>query len=329
MGIIMKFLVIGLGSMGKRRVRCLKALGHQDIVGCDIKKERLYETERLYGIKTVDGLDKLNVSSVDAFIISVPPDRHLDFMKIAMERNKPAFVEASVVIDGLEEINQTAIGGNILIAPSCTLRFHPAIKDIKQIVQSGKYGKFTNFSYHSGQYLPDWHPWEKVADYYVSQKDTGGGREIVPFELTWITDILGYPEKVSGFFGKTMDVGAEIDDTYALSLRFKHGFGTLLVDVASRYAVRNLVLNMERAQIVWRWDEATVHVYEADNQRWIAYKQKEATAHEGYNKNIIEDMYIEELGCFVNAAQGKEKFPNTLADDIEVLKLLYRVENRL
>lgn len=325
----MKFLVVGLGSMGKRRVRCLKALGHQDIVGCDIKNERRDETERLYGIKTVESLDKLDLSDVDAFIISVPPDRHLDFMKIAVERNKPAFVEASVVIDGLEEINQDALKKQVLIAPSCTLRFHPAIKDIKQIVQSGKYGEFTNFSYHSGQYLPDWHPWEKVTDYYVSQKDTGGGREIVPFELTWIIDILGYPEKVSCFFGKTMDVGAQIDDTYALALRFKRGFGTLLIDVASRYAVRSLVLNMERAQIVWRWDEATVNVYEADNQRWIAYKQKEASAHEGYNKNIIEDMYIEELGSFVNAAQGKGRFPSTLANDIEVLKVLYRAENRL
>ena len=328
MGIIMKFAVIGLGSMGKRRVRCLKALDHQDIVGCDMKPERRNEAAGLYGIPTVESLDKLDLSTVDAFIISVPPDRHLDFMKIAVERNKPAFVEASVVMDGLEELNQTAVKMNILIAPSCTLRFHPAIKEIKQIVQSGRYGRFTNFSYHSGQYLPDWHPWEKVADYYVSQKETGGGREIVPFELTWLVDVLGYPEKVSGFYGKTMDVGADIDDTYALSLKFKQGFGTLLVDVASRYAVRNLVLNMERAQIVWRWDEAMVHVYEADNQRWIEYKQKEASAHAGYNKNIIEDMYIEEMGAFITAVQGKGKFPSTLADDIEVLKLLYSAENR-
>lgn len=324
----MKFLVIGLGSMGKRRVRCLKALGHQDIVGCDRKPARRDEAAGLYGITTVESLDKVDVSTVDAFIISVPPDRHLDFMKIAVEMSKPAFVEASVVIDGLEELNQKAVKNNVLLAPSCTLRFHPAIKDIKRIVQSGAYGKFTNFSYHSGQYLPDWHPWEKVADYYVSQKDTGGGREIVPFELTWLVDVLGFPEKVAGFFGKTMDVGANIDDTYALSLKFKQGFGTLLVDVASRYAVRSLVLNMEHAQIVWRWDEATVHVYEASNQRWIEYRQKEASAHAGYNKNIIEDMYIEEVSAFINDVQGKRKFPSTLTDDIEVLKLLYRAENR-
>jgi predicted dehydrogenase len=293
MGGIMKFLVVGLGSMGKRRVRCLKALGHSDIIGYDFNLGRREETEKLYGIRTVDSLDKAYLSSMDAFIISVPPDMHIDYLKLAVDNNKPAFVEASVVIDGLEELNKAALAKNVLIAPSCTLRFHPAIMDIKRIVRSGAYGKFTNFSYHSGQYLPDWHPWEKVTDYYVSQKDTGGGREIVPFELTWIVDVLGFPEKVTGFFGKTMNVGADIDDTYVISIRFKQGLGTLLVDVASRYAVRSLVLNMERAQIVWRWDEATVNLYEADTQRWIAFKQKEASAHAGYNKNIIEDMYIE------------------------------------
>ncbi|HYA86309.1 MAG TPA: Gfo/Idh/MocA family oxidoreductase [Nitrospirota bacterium] len=325
----MKFLVIGLGSMGKRRIRCLKALNYTEIVGYDVRFDRRSEAEKLYGLQTVDSLSNFDLSAMDAFIISVPPALHLEFLKLAVEHNRPAFVEASVVLDGLEEINRLAVLKEVLIAPSCTLRFHPAIKDIKRIVQSGMYGKFTNFSYHSGQYLPDWHPWEKVTDYYVSQKDTGGGREIVPFELTWLIDILGYPENVAGFYGKTMDVGANIDDTYVLSLKFRQGFGIFLVDVVSRYAMRSLVLNLELAQIVWRWDEATVNVYEANNQRWIAYKQKEASAHPGYNKNIIEDMYVEELSSFANALKGKEKFPSTLADDIEVLKVLYRIENRL
>ena len=33
----MKFLIVGLGSMGKRRIRCLKSLGYEDIVGYDVR----------------------------------------------------------------------------------------------------------------------------------------------------------------------------------------------------------------------------------------------------------------------------------------------------
>ena len=36
----MKFLQIGLGSMGKRRIRCLHALGHRDIVAFDPREDR-------------------------------------------------------------------------------------------------------------------------------------------------------------------------------------------------------------------------------------------------------------------------------------------------
>ncbi len=38
--ISLKFLVIGLGSMGKRRIRCLQSLGHTDMIGFDIRNDR-------------------------------------------------------------------------------------------------------------------------------------------------------------------------------------------------------------------------------------------------------------------------------------------------
>ncbi|MEK7353947.1 MAG: aminotransferase class III-fold pyridoxal phosphate-dependent enzyme [Chloroflexota bacterium] len=40
----MKVLIVGLGSMGKRRIRCLKALGHEDILAYDPREDRRAET---------------------------------------------------------------------------------------------------------------------------------------------------------------------------------------------------------------------------------------------------------------------------------------------
>ena len=37
----MKFLIVGLGSMGKRRIRNLKKLNQTDIICFDVKKERI------------------------------------------------------------------------------------------------------------------------------------------------------------------------------------------------------------------------------------------------------------------------------------------------
>ena len=35
------------------------------------------------------------------------------------------------------------------------------------------------------------------------------------------------------------------------------------------------------------------------NKRWIYYKHPEGKSFEGYNKNIIEDMYIGEIKAFI------------------------------
>ncbi|MHC9543653.1 MAG: Gfo/Idh/MocA family protein [Vulcanimicrobiota bacterium] len=325
----MRFLIIGLGSMGKRRIRCLKSLDIDDIVGYDPRDDRRKDVQEKYNINVVKNLDQVDQTGINAFIICTPPDKHLEYLLNALYYDKPAFVEASVLLDGLENIMRKAREKNILIAPSCTLKFHPMIKDIKRIVNSEEYGRITSFSYHSGQFLPDWHPWENVKDYYVSKKETGGCREIVPFELTWIVDILGYPKQIIGLYGQTSDVGAPVDDTYALILEFEHCFGSLLVDITSQYAVRSLILNMEGGQIQWKWDEPYLRLYETSNKRWITFSQSEGDSAEGYNKNIIEGMYVDEMKSFIEAIKCKAIFPNTLEEDLSILKLLYTVENNL
>ena len=325
----MNLLVIGLGSMGKRRIRCLKRLGFESVLGYDLSEDRREEVQEEYNIHVLSSLNGEMLENIDAIIISTPPDKHNKYIRLAIEHKKTAFVEASVILEGLEELNNLARKERVLIAPSCTLRFHPAIKDIKKIAASGQFGKVTNFSYHSGQYLPDWHPWEDLKDFYAGRKETGGCREIVPFELTWIVDVVGFPIELTGFYGKTMDIGADIDDTYVISLEFGGAYGNLTVDVTSRYATRSLILNMERGQILWSWDENVVKAYDAATLKWIYYNYPQGQAVEGYNKNIIEDMYVEEIESFVGAVEGRGSFPNSLDDDIKVLKLLHKIECRI
>jgi predicted dehydrogenase len=325
----MKYIVFGLGSMGKRRIRCLQALGAapDQILGFDLRADRRDEAASLYKVATTGSLDGIDWSEVRAMIVSTPPDKHQMYMRMAVEKSKPVFVEASVQLEGLEEIDRDAKAKGVLVAPSCTLRFHPAVKDMKRIVDSGVYGRVTSFSHYSGQYLPDWHPWENVKDFYVSKKETGACREIIPFELTWLTELIGAPEEVVGLFGKTMDVGADIDDTYTVCVKGQGCYGTVMVDVVARYAMRNLILNMEQGQIQWRWDRPEVNLYDAREKRWIVYKQRELQAQAGYNRNIAEEMYVDEIRAFLKAVEGAGPWPNSLQDDMRILGLLYRMED--
>jgi len=321
-----RYLVVGLGSMGKRRVRCLLTLGvkAEDIYGLDTRDDRRAEAREKYGINTVASEDEVFFDDIEAVVVSLPPDKHILGVELAARHKKPVFVEASVVLEDVKKIAEKA--DEILIAPSCTLVFHPLLKEIRKITDSQKFGKFCNFSYHTGQYLPDWHPWENVNDFYVSNRITGGGREIVPFELTWIVNLLGFPRAVKGYFRKTGEIGCEIEDSYAITLDYGDAVGTLLVDVMSRFAIRNLVINYQEGQIQWRWDRKCLEIYDAKTGAWSFINQDSYRHEEGYNENIAEDMYVEEVDTFLKAARGEISFPNDIDRDMQVLELLHQIE---
>ncbi len=325
----MNFLIIGLGSMGKRRVRCLKALGITTVAGFDQREDRRLESREKYGIQTFSDVYRaIGEFRPDALIISVPPDAHHIYMKMAAEKGLHFFVEASVLDTDMDLIKDLVKEKKFIAAPSATMTFHPAIKKIIEIVKSGALGTISNIIFHSGQYLPDWHTFEKVSDYYVSNPATGGAREIVPFELTWITHMLGFPKCVSGNVRKTINIeGAErIDDTYNFLLDYETFLATITIDVVSRFATRRLLINGDRKQLIWDWNQKNIQIYEPTNGQWLTLEYRMVSAEDGYNPNIGENMYIDELQAFISAIKDKEPFVNTMENDHNVLKLLYAVE---
>lgn len=325
----LKVIVIGLGSMGKRRIRNLLELGFQPeaIVGFDMKLDRVLEAKEKYGISFVEKLSSNELDGFDAAFICVPPDQHTFYAHMAVDKNIHCFIEASVVDEQLSELNEKIKNTSIKVYASCTLRFHPTVIKIKELIDSKELGKVTNFSYHSGQYLPDWHPWESIEDFYVSKKSTGGGREIVPFELSWLNWVLGPIETVMGWNGKTMDLGVDIDDTYASVLKYKNGaVGTLIVDVVSRSAVRMLTLNCEEGQIYWNWNLRELQVYRATTGQWEIIPDEGGIAEPGYNPNIIEKMYIDEVNTFLNSIKTNQPVANSIEEDLYTLSCLYAIE---
>lgn len=325
----LKAIVIGLGSMGKRRVRCLKALGVNDIVGVDIRQDRRVESQALYGIPTFQSLSAALIEiKPDMAIISLPPKSHCEAMEQCVNSEIPFFVEASVVDDGLDQIIKSVRERQLPAAPSATLHFHPAIKEIFRIVRTGLLGKVSNVMLHSGQYLPDWHTYESVSDYYVSDPETGGAREIVPFEMTWLTELFGFPSRVAGNFRKTIDISgaSKISDTYNCILDYQSFLAIVTVDVVSRHATRRLLINGDQGQLIWSWDDKKINVYSGPNSTWTEFKYEMENSAPGYNENIGENMYIEEVGSFIEFIHGREEFPNTLEKDQSVLKLLYAIE---
>jgi len=321
----MKFLIVGLGSMGKRRVRNLQYLKGGEIIGFDLREDRRKEAEDKYKIQTFEDFDEAMAENPDALIISTPPDFHMKYAIIAAKTNKHFFTEASVVDEGMEELISLIKDKKIVAAPSCTMRFHPAMKKIKELVDQGTIGKPLAFTHHCGQYLPNWHPWEDYRKFYVAKRATGAAREIVPFELVWLTWAFGDADTISCFKGKLSKLDVDIDDTYQLILKFKSGvLGHMLIDVIARAPLRVFRLLGEEGVIEWDWGTKILRVFTTGDKKWREYPTEEGAPKEGYI--VGEKMYIEEMNQFLNAIRGEGRYPYSFEDDMRVLKILHAAE---
>lgn len=330
-----RFLVIGLGSMGKRRIRNLlyHKIKKENISGFDVRADRNKEAEEKFGIKTYKTFKEATKSfSPDAYIISCTADNHYIYFLDAVKNKKHFFVEHPVTDRGYDKILKIK-SKNLVGAPSCTLRFHPGVKKIKKIIEEGRIGKIISFQYHLGQYLPSWHPWEDYRKVYFAKKFTGACREMFGFELTWLHFALGLGKviQIFGFNEKLSDLEMTADDRYSALLKFKNKVsGNIVIDLISKKPFRTLRIIGSKGVLDWEWQENKIKIFdgkELDNSTDYAWQVIELTAGRKEKSYITtEDMYEEEIGLFLKAILGGDKYPYTFKDSLEHLKSLFALE---
>lgn len=323
----MKYLIIGLGSMGKRRIRNLLAnnVKPSSIMGFDVRADRCNEAREKYNINIVDKIDDNVISNVSAFIISTPPDMHFEYAKLACINNLHAFIEASVLLEDTKELAEIAKSKNVIIYPSNTMRFFDGPNRIKQLINKNIIGKVYAWQYQSGQYLPDWHPWESISDFYVSKKETGGCREIVPFELVWLTDLFGEVKTICGNKSQLSDISKNIDDIYVANIQHNSGvIGQLMVDVLSRTPIRYIRITGELGSIEWDNSRNQIRYFNVESQCW----QEESFTSDIFEGDYInpENPYIKEIAEFINCINSNKQPAYDLEEDVKILRTLTKLE---
>ncbi len=324
----MKFLIIGLGSMGKRRIRNLQFLGEKNIIGFDLSRDRCDEAKNQYGIEAGVDLKKIKLADFDAVIISTPPHLHGSFIKFAIKNKKHFFVEVATNVDGYKEILKSK-NKNIIMAPSCTFRYFLPIMMLKKILDDKKIGKILAYTHHMGQYLPDWHPFEDYSKVYFSKKESGACREMFPFELNWLNWLVGSEiKKVQGYVAKISDLKMSADDIVTANLCYKNGvMGSVLIDVISHKPFRTLRILGSDGVLEWEWRENIIKLYNAKSQETEIIKVPQGNSETGYI--TVEEMYQDEMKSFLDAISGKAKYPYTFEEDFKNLKLFSTLEEVL
>jgi predicted dehydrogenase len=251
---------------------------------------------------------------------------HAEIITFCLENNINVFTELNLVSDGYNENVFLAKRKNLILFLSSTFLYRSEVKFITE-----KISKSTNklyYTYHVGQYLPDWHPWEKISDFFVNDKKTNGCRELFAIELPWLIKAFG---KIKEFQVKKENVSGlslGYPDMYFVTIGHESGHcGCLCIDVATRIPVRHFELFGGDLQIEWRGIPEKLWMADDEfKEMRIINMTENVNRIDGYREFVIENAYLEEIREFFAICNGKENDKYTFVDDLYTLNLIDKIE---
>lgn len=325
----LKIVVIGLGSMGRRRVRLLKEnFSEIEIYGIDLSKERRIQAFKEFKIETFLTLEEiLENHYLNGVIICTAPLSHSKIILKCLDLNLNVFTEINLVSDEYEEIIQKVKEKEIELFLSSTMIYRKELEYIGNLIKESN--KKINYRYHVGQYLPDWHPWENYKNFFVGEKRTNGCREILGIELPWILKNFGRISKIHVTKDKISALDLDYPDVFNIILEHETGHkGSLTIDIVSRKAVRNLEVFSENLHIFWEGTPNTLQKYNFESKELDKINTYEnIIKNSNYASNIIENVYLEELEIYIKKITKKGNFEKyTFEDDLYTIKIIDEIE---
>ncbi len=173
---MLKVGMAGIGGISGAHIPAWEAMEETELAAlCDIRQECLekYPDKHLY----TDFQEMLNAEQLDILDICLPTYLHADYAVQAMERGIHVICEKPVSLktEDVERVYEAARRNNVKFMVAQVLRFWPEYELLKEIYDSGKYGKLLSGSMSRLGGIPKW-SWD---NWMADEKRSG----LVPFDL--------------------------------------------------------------------------------------------------------------------------------------------------
>lgn len=173
---MLKVGMVGIGGISGAHIPAWNAMEETELVAlCDIRPERLepYPDKRRY----TDFEEMLNREQLDILDICLPTYLHADYAVRAMERGIHVICEKPISLkaEDVERVYGSARRNNVKFMVAQVLRFWPEYMLLKELYDSGKYGKLLSGAMSRLGGIPKW-SWD---NWMTDEKRSG----LVPFDL--------------------------------------------------------------------------------------------------------------------------------------------------
>lgn len=324
----MKFLIAGLGSIGRRHFRNLIALGKKDIVLLRTRKATLPDDELAGFPVEIDIHEALKKHKPNAVIVANPTALHLDVAIPAAEAGCAIMLEKPVSdsLERLDALQQAAQKSGSKILVGFQFRYHPTLNKARELIQVNAIGKVLTVHAHWGEYLPQWHPWEDYRQSYAARADLGGGViRTLTHPLDYLRYLLGDVEALWSFNGHMSALEMDVEDIAEIGLKFtSDAVGGVHLNYVQRPPCHTL--EIVGTQGTLRWDNADgVLQLQSFPAPFASYSDnppapviESFSPPDGFERN---QLFVSQTRHFIETARGESEPVCSLADGVMALRL--------
>ena len=315
----MRVLIAGLGAVGQRHARNLRAVCGSSLDLLAYRRRRLpyviteslqrddaRDVESSLGIRSFDDLELALAARPDAVFVCTPSSQHVEIARAAANAGCHLFIEKplSNSLDGIEELQQAVREKGVVTLIGCQWRYHPKVRSLYEKIRSGEMGTLRAATIDYSEYLPDWHPYEDYRTSYAALGALGGGvvlTQIHDYDLAWW--LFGQPSRVEASGGHLSELEIDVEDTVEATLEV----GRARVLVRQTFASP-----VKRRHISVSFDNSALEL--------------ELLQSDGYERNR---MFLDEVRHFVACVEGNEQSRVPIADGVAVLRLALAVKESM
>jgi predicted dehydrogenase len=325
----MKLLLVGLGGIGQRHARNLRALygdrceliayrvrRDSPVLNDSLSIDQNHESiEERYGIRSHETLEAALQEGPNAAIICNPSSMHASVALSAARAGCHLLIEKPVshTLDQLDELAEVVRKNSLVCMVAYQLRFHPCLRLAHHLLTAGRIGRPIACRAVVGEYLPGWHRYEDYRSMYASKRELGGGVVLSQIhELDILYWFFGRPKRIVSFGGRFSDLQIDVEDVASTLFAYDGMVAHLQQDYLQQPPVRQL-------EIIGSDGRMAVDLRAP---RVLAYGEAGTLIKDQSFENLERNtLFLEEMKCFVNAVQTGHPVPVDLAAGRQSLEM--------
>ncbi len=309
-----RVLIVGVGSIGERHLRCFRATGRCEVDFTEVNPDLRRTVAERYGASGHADLDgALAEFCPTAAVIATPAPLHVGLSSRLAEAGIHVLIEKplSTNLAGIEQLRQVVRQRRITAAVAYVYQVHPALAAVKQTLVEGRFGRPVQLIAVSGQHFPTYRPAYRTI--YYTNRASGGGA--IQDALTHLFNagewLVGPIDRLLADAAHQVLEGVEVEDTVHVLTRQGQVQGCYCLNQHQAPNEFTLTIVCERGTVRCEFHE----------QRWRWMSQPGG----GWNDEPFgplerDTLFVTQAHRFLDAVEGKAEPPCSLDDGIQTLR---------